>query len=92
MTAIMAGFMLMGFGLAYGFPTMLGFVGERYADLSGTAFSFVLVIGLIGNMSLNYSMGLIAQNHGISSMITVISGIVLILIILFYIIIKQLKK
>ncbi len=85
---VMAGFMLTGIGLAYGFPTMLGFVGERYAELSGTAFSFVISIGLIGNMSLNFSMGLIAQRSGISSMIPVILGLSFFLIVLFYIIIK----
>ncbi|HKK43506.1 MAG TPA: MFS transporter [Bacteroidales bacterium] len=88
---VMTGFMITGFGLAYGFPTMLGFVGERYKELSGTAFSFVISIGLIGNMSLNYSMGLIAQKSGISSMIPVILGLSFFLIILFYIIIKLLR-
>jgi fucose permease len=44
---------------------MLGLVGNRYPHLSGTAFSFVLVIALLGNMLVNYSMGLIAENYGI---------------------------
>lgn len=60
-----AGLALLGSGLAAGFPTMLGLVGNRYPHLSGTAFSFVLVIALLGNMLVNYSMGLIAESYGI---------------------------
>ncbi|HNT92304.1 MAG: MFS transporter [Bacteroidales bacterium] len=60
-----AGLFLLGSGLAAGFPTMLGLVGNRYPDISGTAFSFVLVIGLLGNMLVNYIMGVVAENHGI---------------------------
>lgn len=55
----------MGTGLAAGFPVMLGFVGNRYANLSGTAFSFVLVIALIGNMLVNFLMGVISDKFGI---------------------------
>ncbi|RYE35810.1 MAG: MFS transporter, partial [Sphingobacteriales bacterium] len=67
-----AGLILTGAGLASGFPIMLGFVGERYTDLSATAFSFVLVIALTGNILITYLMGLIAQYYGISNMILVI--------------------
>jgi fucose permease len=59
------GLFLLGTGLAASFPTMLGIVGNRYPHLSGTAFSFVLVIALMGNMIVNYSMGLVAENFGI---------------------------
>ena len=61
----------MGVGLAAGFPVMLGFVGSRYAEFSGTAFSFVLVIALVGNMFVNYLMGIISERFGISHMGTV---------------------
>ncbi len=56
---------LIGAGLASGFPVMLGIVGNRYSEFSGTAFSLVLGVGLIGNMSINYLMGIIAQNFGV---------------------------
>ena len=65
-----AGLFLLGSGLAAGFPTMLGLVGNRYPHLSGTAFSFVLVIALLGNMAANYVMGLIAENYGIRHLTT----------------------
>jgi len=65
------GLILIGAGLAAGFPIMLGFVGERFKELSGTAFSIALVIALIGNMIINYSMGFIVQNYGIRHLTTV---------------------
>jgi fucose permease len=65
-----AGLFTLGAGVAAGFPTMLGFVGNRYPLLSGTAFSFVLVIALVGNMLVNYSMGLVAENYGIKHLTT----------------------
>lgn len=69
--ASFAGLMMLGAGLAGGFPIMLGFVGEKFTSLSGTAFSFVLVIGLLGNMTVNYGVGVISQNFGITHLTTV---------------------
>jgi MFS family permease len=66
------GLVLTGCGLASGFPIMLGFVSEKYTDLSATAFSFVLVIALFGNILVTYFMGIIAQQYGISNMTLVI--------------------
>ena len=60
-----AGLVLVGAGLASGFPVMLGYVGELYASLSGTAFSLVLTIALLGNMLVNLLMGIIANAYGI---------------------------
>jgi fucose permease len=65
-----AGLFMLGAGLASGFPTMLGLVGNRYPHLSGTAFSLVLVIALLGNMLVNYSMGIVAENYGIKHLTT----------------------
>ncbi|HEV8284333.1 MAG TPA: MFS transporter [Chitinophagaceae bacterium] len=63
-TSIM-GLILLGIGLAAGFPIMLGLAGSRYAAQSGTAFSFIFTITLSGNMLVNYLMGLISKNYGI---------------------------
>ena len=62
-----SGLFLLGAGLAAGFPVMLGMVGERYSQLSGTAFSLVLFVALTGNMIVNFFMGLVARNTGITS-------------------------
>ncbi len=65
------GLILIGAGLASGFPVMLGITGSRYAERLGTAFSFVLVVALIGNMLVNYLMGIIANRYGIYHLTTV---------------------
>ncbi len=63
----MVGIVLLGVGMSAGFPIILGYVAELFSDLSGTAFSVVLGIGLTGNMILSYSMGIIANLHGIEA-------------------------
>ncbi len=65
------GLILIGAGLAAGFPIMLGYVGDRFRELSGTAFSIVFVIALIGNIIINYSMGYIVQKYGVRRLTTV---------------------
>lgn len=85
------GLFLMGAGLAAGFPTMLGLVGNRYPDLSGTAFSFVLVIGLLGNMLVNYTMGVVAESAGINHLTTFTFAELAILVIMATIIFGRLK-
>jgi MFS family permease len=65
-----AGLVLIGAGLAAGFPIMLGLVGERFEEFSGTAFSIVFVIALAGNMIINYCLGFIIQKFGIRHLTT----------------------
>jgi sugar phosphate permease len=86
----LTGFMLLGAGLAGGFPIMLGFTGARYAALSGTAFSFLLTIALIGNMAINFGMGIISQKYGISHLLTLAFAETIIMAFLCIIIIKKL--
>lgn len=83
---------LLGAGLAAGFPTMLGLVGNRYPDLSGTAFSFVLVIGLLGNMLINYTMGIVAENHGIGNLTLFTFAELFILAVIATIIFERLRN
>ena len=85
------GLILSGAGLAGGFPIMLGFVGERYSDLSGTAFSFVFVVALIGNMIVNYLMGLIVHHYGVAQLTTVAYVGAAIMSVLFFFIIRKLQ-
>jgi MFS family permease len=66
----LAGLIFLGAGLAAGFPVMLAFVGTHYADVSGTAFSIVISIALIGNILLNYGMGILVENFGIGHLTT----------------------
>jgi len=87
----LAGLIVLGAGLAGGFPIMLGFVGDCYKELSGTAFSLVLVIALLGNMIINYCMGIIAQNYGIQHLITVAFAELIAMILLCIVILKKIK-
>lgn len=87
-----AGLFLLGSGLAAGFPTMLGIVGNRYPDLSGTAFSFVLVIALLGNMLVNYTMGIVAEGYGIENLTTFTFAELVILVIIATVIFSRLKS
>lgn len=89
--AAVAGLILTGAGLAAGFPVMLGFVGNRYSELSGTAFSFVLFVALTGNMLLNFLMGVIAENFGVHHLTTVSLVMTAIMFLLTLGILKNLK-
>jgi MFS transporter, FHS family, glucose/mannose:H+ symporter len=60
-----AALVAIGVGLAPGFPVMLGILGNRHAAQSATAFSIAISIALLGNMAVNYLMGVIADLFGI---------------------------
>jgi MFS family permease len=56
---------LIGAGLAAVFPVVLGYVGDRYPQQSGTAFSTIFVVALSGNMAINKTFGYIAHEYGV---------------------------
>jgi len=58
-TSAIIGTFLMGFGFASTFPIIFSEIGERYKEISGTAFSFALVIALTGNTLINLLVGVI---------------------------------
>ena len=87
-----AGLLILGAGLAGGFPIMLGFVGNRYPNLSGTAFSLAFTIALLGNMLINFSMGLIVEKFGVKTLPAVQSVELIVMITLCLIIFKKLKS
>jgi fucose permease len=59
------GIFLLGAGLAAGFPVILGYVGDRYPHLSGTAFSIVLVMALTGGSLLPWLTGVVGEEVGL---------------------------
>ena len=87
-----AGLVLLGAGLSGGFPVMLGIVGNMYAELSGTAFSLVFFIALIGNTLINLLMGLVAQKFGVDHLITFALAETAVMILLAILIVKRTKK
>lgn len=54
----LAGTFLLGFGFSATFPIVLAQVGNKFKELSATAFSFALVIALLGNTLLNLLIGI----------------------------------
>jgi FHS family glucose/mannose:H+ symporter-like MFS transporter len=87
----LAGLAFLGAGLASGFPVMLGFVSDRYPEITGTAFSLVLSVALLGNTLVNYGMGIIAQNFGIQHLITFAFAETAIMIALFLVVLNKAK-
>ncbi|MDQ3949160.1 MAG: MFS transporter [Gemmatimonadota bacterium] len=67
-----AGVFLLGVGFAATFPVVLGFVGDRYAHLSGTAFSIAFVMALTGGMLLPYVTGVLGARYGLRTSFLVV--------------------
>ena len=86
------GFVLLGSGLAAGFPIVLGYVGTLYPDLSGTAFSIVLVIGLSGNILLNFYMGILSDKGGVNTFSTLLLVCAVCLMAVLLITLKRISK
>lgn len=82
--SLMCAFLLIGVGLAAGFPVILGYVGHSYTEHSGTAFSIVITIALIGNVLLNYTLGQVTETRGLSMFpLFLILSVVLVFVLLF---------
>lgn len=61
------GIFLTGVGLAAGFPVGLGYAGDLYPRMSGTAFSILFVMALTGGSLLPYAAGLLGSAFGLRS-------------------------
>ncbi|OFX63700.1 MAG: hypothetical protein A2066_11985 [Bacteroidetes bacterium GWB2_41_8] len=88
----MVGIAMLGFGAAAAFPVMLGYVGTMFPDISGAAFSLVLVMALTGNMLLNALGGIVFETYKVASFSVYMMAIILIMLILLYFIILKLKQ
>jgi len=77
------GMILMGAGVAGGFPVMLGIVGGRFPDVSGTAFSIAITIALAGNIAINFGMGMMTSYFGVLLPQTLLALTLLMSIMLF---------
>jgi FHS family glucose/mannose:H+ symporter-like MFS transporter len=56
-----AGAVIIGLGFAAIYPTTLAIVGGRFAAFTGTAFSVVIAVGLVGGMLAPWLAGRIAE-------------------------------
>jgi FHS family glucose/mannose:H+ symporter-like MFS transporter len=83
LAAAAVGVFMLGVGFAATFPVILGFVGDRYAQLSGTAFSIAFVMALSGGMVMPYVTGVLGERYGLRSSFIVVpialAGIVVLL-------------
>jgi FHS family glucose/mannose:H+ symporter-like MFS transporter len=86
------GLVFIGMGFACGFPVILAYVGELFKKLSGTAFGIVMVISLIGNMIINYSMGLVIYRFGIKHFSSLLLICILLLLLMFYFVIRNIRN
>jgi MFS family permease len=86
--------LLIGCGLAACFPVVLGCVGDLYPECSGTAFSMVFVVALLGNMTINKTLGYIAQHSsaGLSHYTSVMLVCLVFSTILLALVLKYFQK
>lgn len=80
------GMILLGAGLASGFPVMLGLVGEMFKEISGTAFSFAMLIALTGNTIVNYLIGVLTNTYGMRVYMYVVAAVVLFMVSIYLVI------
>jgi fucose permease len=67
-----AGTLLAGAGFAAVFPVILGYVGDRYERLSGTAFGVVLVMALMGGTALPFVTGVLGDAFGLRPSLAIV--------------------
>ena len=82
---------MLGVGFAATFPTVLGFVGGRYANLSGTAFSLVIAMALCGGMLMPWLAGVIGASHGMRESFVIVPTALILLAILLGILSRALR-
>lgn len=88
----LAAALLIGAGLAAAFPIVLSYVGDLYPAQSGTAYSTIFFLALLGNMSINKSFGALAQLHGVGQYTKVMLLCLTVSAVLLWLIVRQLRK
>lgn len=82
--------LLIGAGLAACFPVVLSYIADLYPERSGTAFSTIFFIALLGNMSINKLFGAIAQVQGVAQYTRVMLACLACSAVLLYLVTKHL--
>lgn len=90
-TAAGVGVFLIGCGFAATYPVVLGFVGDRYEQLSGTAFSVVIVMALVGGMLLPYATGALGAVYGLRGSFLIIPTALVLLAALLFVVTRRLS-
>lgn len=85
------GIILIGFGFGAGFPVVLGYVGELFPGFTGTAFSIVITIALIGNVLLNGLTGIVSQKYGVNYFPLILVACVIGTMVVFTVVFRKIK-
>jgi FHS family glucose/mannose:H+ symporter-like MFS transporter len=86
------GVFLLGVGFAAMFPVMLGYIGDRYARLSGTAFGVAIAMALVGGMLFPYIAGLLGERYGMRSSLLIVPAALLMLMALLGVLSRRLRS
>lgn len=79
-----------GFGSVY--PIILGYIGDLYSKMSGTAFGVAITISMIGGMLLPYLAGIIGDSYGLKTSFFIIPAALAIILTLFMMVFKRFSK
>jgi fucose permease len=82
---------MLGVGFAATFPTILGFIGDRYAQLSGTAFSLAIAMALCGGMLLPWLAGVVGDAYGLRESFMIVPAGLAVLAVLLGILSRELR-
>jgi MFS family permease len=88
----LAAALLIGAGLAAGFPIVLGYIGDLHPHDCGTAFSTIFVLALTGNMAINKTFGYVAHIHGIEHYATTMLACLAASAVLLALVIWQVRR
>jgi fucose permease len=86
------GVFLLGAGFAATYPIILGYIGELYPKMSGTAFSLALTIALMGGMLIPYLAGLIGDSYGLRRSFLIIPAALISILILLFIVQRRFSQ
>ena len=90
--AVYTAMVLIGFGAGATFPVVLNFIGSTFRELSGTAFSIALFIGLCGQSLGNKFMGMQFDGASYTSLPVTLIICVVVMVILVPLAVKVSKK
>lgn len=83
---------ILGAGFGAGYPVILGYIGDLYPKMSGTAFSVAFTIAMVGGMLLPYLAGIIGDAFGLKNSFLIVPGALIIIFILFVTVLKRFSK
>ena len=89
---VLTSLFIIGAGFAASFPVILGYIGQIYASLSGTAFSIAFVIALSGSTLINYLFGAVSNVYGTKQLPVFILSVITVLLVLILLIKQKLSS